>query len=212
MKVCEMFASIQGESSYAGLPCAFIRLSGCNLRCSYCDTKYSYDEGTEMSVEEIIKHIGSFGVNLVEITGGEPLMQVQETSALAMRLLDAGYEVLVETNGSLSIKDLDKRTTIILDVKTPGSGMSAKMDFLNFDHIKQKDEIKFVICDRKDYDWTKDIISRHGLKRRCTLLFSPVAGVLAPSRLAEWILKDRLDVRLNLQIHKFIFGSDERGI
>jgi 7-carboxy-7-deazaguanine synthase len=212
MNVCELFTSIQGESSYAGLPCTFIRLSGCNLRCSYCDTKYSYAGGTEMSIEEILKYVGSVGVNLVEITGGEPLMQGGETRALTRGLLDQGHNVLIETNGSLSIKDIDKRAAIILDIKTPGSGMSAHMDFSNFDCIKPKDEVKLVICDKSDYDWSKNVIKEHRLKGRCALLFSPVTEMLAPSILAGWIIEDGLDVRLNLQIHKFIFDPNQRRV
>ncbi len=212
MKVCEIFTSIQGESSHAGLPCTFVRLSGCNLRCSYCDTEYAYDSGTDMSMNEILHRVGSAGVNLVEITGGEPLAQGLETIILTGDLLDGGYEVLIETNGSFSIKDIDKRATIILDVKTPGSGMSAKMDFSNFDRIKLRDEIKFVLCDRSDYEWSKKIISVRRLTERCKILFSPVAGKLTPALLAGWILEDGLDVRLNIQVHKYIFGPDKRGV
>jgi 7-carboxy-7-deazaguanine synthase len=212
MTVCEIFSSIQGESSYAGLPCTFVRLSGCNLRCAYCDTKYSYNGGTELSLEEILRQINSAGVNLVEITGGEPLVQGRETIILTRDLLDGGYDVLIETNGSLNINDIDKRATIILDVKTPGSGMSTKMDFSNFDRIKPRDEIKFVLCDRCDYEWSKKIIFEHRLTESCKILFSPVTGKLEPSLLAEWIVEDRLNVRLNIQVHKYIFGPDKRGV
>ena len=212
MKVCEIFTSVQGESSYAGLPCTFVRLSGCNLRCIYCDTQYSYDQGLEMSVGEIMNHVTLVGLNLVEITGGEPLLQEAETLQLTGQLLEEGYKVLIETNGSLSIKDIDRRAVIILDVKTPGSGMYAEMDVTNFGFIKPFDEIKFVICGREDYDWAKNIITEHKLKGRCKLLFSPALGMVDPAVLARWIVADRLEVRLNVQIHKYIFGPDERMV
>ena len=212
MKICEIFTSIQGESTYAGLPCAFLRLTGCNLRCSYCDTKYAYDEGTDMSLKNIMDYVNKSGVKLVEITGGEPLIQGNETLELLRRLLDEGYKVLIETNGSMSIKDVDKRAVIIMDVKTPSSGMSERMDFSNLDFIKKTDEVKFVICSREDYDWSKNIISSYRLIGRCEILLSPAFNVLEPSLLSRWIIEDKLDVRLNLQIHKYIFGPGERAV
>jgi 7-carboxy-7-deazaguanine synthase len=212
VRVCEIFTSIQGESSYAGLPCTFVRLTGCNLRCVYCDTRYSYEEGTDVPIREIISRVKQARVNLVEITGGEPLLQGAGTSELVSSLLDDGYKVMIETNGSVSIKDIDKRAVIILDVKTPGSGMSGENDFSNFDYLKPSDEIKFVICDRRDYEWAKDVIGKYKLKGRCHILFSPALGLLVPSDLAKWITEDRLEVRLNLQIHKYIFGPDERMV
>ena len=211
MKVCEIFTSLQGESSYAGLPCTFIRLSGCNLRCVYCDTQYSYEEGSEMPIDEIRGRVRSAGVDLVEITGGEPLLQ-KDTPLLVRGLLDEGRTVLIETNGSVSIEDIDRRAVVILDVKTPGSGMGGKTDLANFDLIKPTDEIKFVICGREDYEWAKEILSRYGLTEKARILFSAAIGMLAPSDLARWIIDDRLDVRLNVQIHKFIFGPDERMV
>jgi 7-carboxy-7-deazaguanine synthase len=210
MKVCEIFASIQGESSYAGLPCSFIRLAGCNLRCVYCDTRYSHGAGTEMQIAEIIRRIRAEGLELVEITGGEPLLQ-EDTPRLVKSLIDEGFKVLVETNGSFSIRHLDKKATIILDVKTPGSGMDASIDFANFDYIKPFDEIKFVLCGRTDYDWAREFLSSYRLESKCTVLFSPVTGMLDPSALSQWITEDRLGVRLNLQLHKYIFGPDARG-
>lgn len=212
MKVCEIFTSIQGESTYAGRPCTFVRLTGCNLRCIYCDTQYSYNEGVETAPGEIIRRVKAAGVKLVEITGGEPLLQKEDTCLLARALLDAGYELLIETNGSLSIGDIDTRAVIILDVKTPGSGTGNAMDFSNFERLKPSDEVKFVICDRDDYDWSKDLIDTFGLKNKAKILFSPALGMIAPEQLAGWIVADRLEVRLNLQIHKFIFGADERRV
>lgn len=212
MKICEIFTSIQGESTFAGLPCTFIRLSGCNLRCGYCDTKYSYDEGVGMELGDIIGRVASAGVRLVEITGGEPLLQGKETHSLIGELLDRGYEVLVETNGSVSIGELDKRATVILDIKTPCSGMSHKMDMTNLGNIKSSDEVKFVICSREDYEWSKKIISHYGLEERCEVLLSPAFGILPPRELVAWIIEDRLRVRLNIQLHKYIYDPRERGV
>jgi len=211
VKVCEIFKSIQGESRYAGLPCTFIRITGCNLRCSYCDTQYAFYEGGELSEDEIIKEVKGAGVNLVEITGGEPLLQ-EEVYHLIERLLNEGYTVLIETNGSMSIKEIDKKAIIILDIKTPGSGMSEEMDLSNIEHIKSTDEIKFVIANRADYEWSKEIINKYSLKDKCHLLLSPAFGILPPEDLARWMLEDGLNARLNPQLHKYIFGPDKRGV
>lgn len=212
MKICELFTSIQGESTYAGTPCMFIRLSGCNLRCSYCDTTYSYEEGIEMSLERIMEEVAAKGVRLVEITGGEPLLQHDEVAELTKRLLDAGHKVLIETNGSIDISSLDKRAVVILDIKTPASNMNEINDLSNLTYIKPEDEIKFVICNRNDYEWARQLVLEQGLSKRCTILFSPSAGSIKPRQLAEWILQDRLDVRLNLQLHKIIYDPNERGV
>ena len=212
MKVCEIFTSIQGESTHAGMLCTFIRLSGCNLRCSYCDTKYAYDEGAELSIENVLERIEEATIRLVEITGGEPLLQTDETAGLTTLLLDSGYNVLIETNGTLPIESIDGRAIMIMDVKTPASGMSTKNNFANFEYLKKVDEVKFVICDRNDYIWAKNVVLEYGLPKRCTVLFSPAFGSLEPRKLVEWILEDRVDVRLNLQLHKYIFGPDERRV
>lgn len=227
MKVCELFTSIQGESTYAGLPCTFIRLSGCNLRCLYCDTLYAFEEGRDMQEDEILDFVRAAGLPLVELTGGEPLMQGSSVLMLMKRLLDEGYAVLLETNGSYSVKDVDRRAAIILDVKTPGSGMeedgSARSgagegpgwlvnDPSNFAVLKKDDEVKFVITGRADYEWSKDMIERYALASVCKVLFSPAPGMLEPRELVKWILDDRLPVRLNLQLHKIIFGAGERGV
>lgn len=211
MKICEIFTSIQGESSYAGRICTFIRLSGCNLRCTYCDTKYAYDDATELTESEIISEVSIVGVNTVAITGGEPLLQ-EGTFHLVERLLNQGHKILIETNGSVSIKDVDPRAVIIMDVKTPGSGMAEGMDFSNMNFLKPSDEVKFVITDRADYDWSKDFLKEHRLLSKCKVLFSPAFGTLEPSSLAEWILEDRLDVLFNLQLHKYIFGPNKRRV
>jgi 7-carboxy-7-deazaguanine synthase len=210
MKICEIFTSIQGESSYAGMLCTFIRMTGCNLRCSYCDTAYAYDEGKELSEDEIMSEVKHAGINLVEITGGEPLLQ-KEVYHLIERLLDGSYKVLVETNGSINIKEIDRRAVVILDIKTPGSGMSEKMDLSNLDDLKSTDEVKFVITNRTDYEWAKGIIVRYNIPDRCNVLMSPAFGILPPEDLAKWMLEDRLKARLNLQLHKYIYSSGGSG-
>ncbi|TAN38524.1 MAG: radical SAM protein [Nitrospirae bacterium] len=212
MKVCEIFTSIQGESTYAGLPCTFVRLTGCNLRCSYCDTQYAFEEGAAHDIGDIIALVRKAGIPLVEITGGEPLMQKAELQLLVSRLLDSGFQVLIETNGSQNVGGIDVRAVIILDLKTPGSGMGDMNDFSNIACLKPADEVKFVICDRADYVWAKDVIGRYDLQDRCTVLLSPAIGRLEPRLLSEWIIQDRLRVRLNLQLHKYIFGLNERGV
>lgn len=203
MKVCEIFASIQGESTYAGLPCVFVRMTGCNLRCPYCDTTYAYEEGAEMSEDEIIQRVKGYGIRLVEITGGEPLLQ-RDVLLLVERLSGDGFTILLETNGSMSIKDVDKRAVIIMDIKTPKSGMFESMDLLNLKYLKPNDEVKFVIMDRQDYEWARDFIRNYGLLDKCKTLLSPAHGILSPKILCEWIINDSLPVRLNLQLHKYI--------
>jgi 7-carboxy-7-deazaguanine synthase len=211
MKVCEIFTSIQGESTFAGVPCTFIRMTGCNLRCSYCDTRYAYEEGTELTEEEIVEKIQAIGLKMVEITGGEPLLQ-GGVASLVKNLLDRGHGVLIETNGSQDIRGLDRRAVIILDIKTPGSGMSSKVKLSNLPLLKPEDETKFVIADRRDYEWSRNFIREHSLAGRCKVLFSPAFGILAPQDLSRWIMEDRLDVRLNLQLHKYIYGPDARAV
>jgi len=212
MKVCEIFNSIQGESTHAGRPCTFVRMSGCNLRCSYCDTKYSYEEGADLSVDNVYAIVDNAAIRLVEITGGEPLLQKEGVAELTALLLDSGYTVLMETNGTLPIGEIDKRVIVIMDVKTPASGMSLNNNFSNFQHLKRSDEVKFVICNKNDYLWARRIVQEEGLPSRCEVLFAPAFGSLEPRKLAEWIIADRLPVRLNLQLHKYIFGPDERMV
>ncbi len=210
LKINEIFKSIQGESTYAGLPCTFIRLSGCNLRCTYCDTNYAYYHGREIPDEEIISKIEEFGVKLVEFTGGEPLLQ-EETPRLLKTLLDRGYTVLIETNGSICIGCLDKRLNIIMDYKSPKSGMSGRMRPKNFEFLKRTDQIKFVLMDESDYLWSKDVIFSNKLNEKFdNILMSPAYGKLDPRSLVSWILRDNLPVRMQLQIHKYIWSADER--
>jgi 7-carboxy-7-deazaguanine synthase len=211
MRVCEIFTSIQGESSYAGVPCTLVRMTGCNLRCSYCDTQYAYTEGSELSEEDILREINRAGIRIVEITGGEPLLQ-REVYPLIEKLAETGHKVLVETNGSVNIKEIDGRAVVILDVKTPGSGMSEKMDLSNLDIVKQTDEVKFVITNGADYEWAKDLIHGYNLPDKCRILLSPAYGLLYPEDLARWMIEDRLQARLNLQLQKYIFGPERRGV
>ncbi|HDO35459.1 MAG TPA: radical SAM protein [Nitrospirae bacterium] len=207
--VCETFRSIQGESSYAGYPCFFIRLTGCNLRCTYCDTVYAYEGGQETEIEALIDDATGSGLGLVEVTGGEPLLQ-ENAFILISGLADEGFKVLVETNGSRDISKLDKRCVAIIDIKTPGSGMAGRMDFGILKRLRKQDEIKFVITSPDDYVWSKGVIKEYGLKEE-RVLFSPSTGAVKPEDLAGWMLDDGLSVRLNLQIHKYIF-SDRRGV
>lgn len=203
--VNEIFYSIQGESTYAGRPCVFVRLTGCNLRCSYCDTRYAYEDGREMKTEEIIRAVTGYGCPLVEITGGEPLLQA-ETPGLVAGLLERGYEVLLETNGSRDISSVDNRCVKVVDFKVPSSGMSDSNDLENIGRLSNGDEVKFVIGDRADYEFARDFIQTTGLEAtaRYPIHFSPVFGRQAPKTLARWILEDRLNVRLQVQLHKVI--------
>jgi 7-carboxy-7-deazaguanine synthase len=211
MRLCEIYTSIQGESTCAGLVCTFIRLAGCNLRCSYCDTEYAYDEGTEISVDELLGKALNRRVDLVEVTGGEPLLQ-EETPILVKRILDEGYRVLIETNGSFPIGGIDRRATVIMDVKTPASGMSNMMNLENLRMLKPTDEVKFVVADRADYEWARDFTQEYSLVKRCRVLMSAVFGKLSPENLSTWIIEDCLGVRLNLQLHKYVFGPDRRAV
>ncbi|MBF0520082.1 MAG: radical SAM protein [Nitrospirae bacterium] len=214
LKVCEIFTSIQGESSYAGVPCVFVRLTGCNLRCSYCDTVYAYSGGYELTISEIIAEVKKSGIKLVEITGGEPLLQ-DNSASLIDALIAEGFTILIETNGSISLKALEDRAckpvTVIMDVKTPVSGMSGYNDFSNFGLLLPHDEIKFVLSDESDYIWTVDLIKTYGLLQKCRILFGAVTSGLSYETLASWIIRDFLPVRLNVQLHKYIFNGDMRG-
>lgn len=209
--VNEIFHSIQGESSHMGRPCTFIRLTYCNLRCSYCDTEYAFEEGAPMSVEDILRRVDSYGCRLIEVTGGEPLMQ-QGVHELLAALCDRGYEVLLETGGSLDIAPVDPRVKTIMDLKCPSSGMMKKNLPANIMHLKRTDEVKFVVGDRSDFDWAVRTIREHGLENRCGLLMSPVFGVLEPAKLAAWILESRVPVRFQLQMHKYIWEPAMRGV
>ncbi len=212
LKVNEIFYSVQGEGTSAGLPCVFVRLAFCNLRCTYCDTEYAFYEGKDLSISEIIDEIKKYDCKLVEVTGGEPLFQMNECLAMMKQLCDDGYEVLIETSGSLPIKNIDTRVKIIMDLKCPSSGMEKKNLYENINYLKTTDELKFVIGSREDYDWTKDKIVKYNLDKKCELLLSVVFGKLEPVQLVNWILEDKLNVRFQLQIHKFIWHPETRGV
>jgi 7-carboxy-7-deazaguanine synthase len=213
LKVNEIFYSIQGESSYSGRPCVFVRLTGCNLRCSYCDTTYAYEEGVWLETADIVSKACKPNCHLIEITGGEPLLQ-EETPALVRMLLDQGFTVLMETNGSFDIRRVDERCIRIMDVKCPSSGEAGKNRLENLHHLAAHDEIKFVIGDRRDYDYAKDILASYASNPRSSKppLFSVVYGKTPLDALAKWILEDQLDVRLQIQMHKIIWGPDMKGV
>ena len=212
LTVCETFTSLLGESTLAGLPAFFIRLSGCNLRCRYCDTTYAYEGGEDWEVESLVHAARQSPTRLVLVTGGEPLLQ-KGTRGLLDRLLKAGLEVLLETNGSLPLQGVDSRVRRIVDVKCPGSGMSRHNLWSNLDILTPRDEVKFVIDDKDDFDWAVEVAERYRLPSRLPVLISPVFGApLALAEVAAWIIESGLPLRLNLQLHKYIWGPEARGI
>lgn len=212
LTVNEIFHSIQGESTHAGRPCVFVRLTACDLRCRWCDTPYAFHEGTKMSVDEVVADVEARGCDVVELTGGEPLLQA-DVYPLMQRLLDSGKTVLVETGGHRSIARVPAGVIRIMDVKCPGSGESHRNDWTNFHHLTEDDEVKFVIADRGDYEFARDIVAREGLIARVNaVLFSPVHGELDPKLLSEWVIADRLPVRVQLQVHKYIWSPSTRGV
>ena len=212
LTINEIFHSIQGESTFAGEPCVFVRLTACDLRCSWCDTPYAFHEGKKMSIDEVLGEVERFGCPTVEVTGGEPLLQ-RDVYPLMSRLLESGKTVLLETGGHHSIAEVPAGVVRIVDVKCPGSGESEKMDWENLNRVTDRDQVKFVIKDRADYEFSRDIVCRERLHQRvAAVLFSPVHGVMDAKELAAWILADRLPVRLQLQAHKFIWSPDTRGV
>ena len=207
----EIYYSIQGESSYAGWPCVFVRLTGCNLRCTWCDTTYAFNDGQPMTLDAIIAKVCDLDCSLVEVTGGEPLLQ-PNVLPLLTRLCDLGKTVLLETSGSLDVAPIDPRVVKIMDLKCPSSGEAEKNRYANLRHLSKLDEVKFVITNRTDYDWAKRIVIEEQLNQRCVVLFSPVVEQLSLKTLAEWILADHLPVRLQTQWHKHIWGTTARGV
>lgn len=212
LDVVETFASIQGEGTRAGLPCAFVRLAGCDLRCDWCDTRYACHEtaGQIRTLRDILHTVEALGPRLVNITGGEPLLQAASVD-LANCLVGAGYTVLVETNGAHDVAPLEAPIIRIIDIKCPGSGMHRHVNWYNIHHARPADEIKFVLADREDYEYARELVEKYRMEERCQVLFSPVRDRLDPAELVEWILFDDLTVRLNLQLHKAIWPQDERG-
>ncbi len=212
LTINEIFHSIQGESTRAGEPCVFVRLTACDLRCRWCDTPYAFHEGRRMPVDEVVRAVEAYGCSLVEITGGEPLLQA-EVVPLMQRLLASGKTVMIETGGHRSIAGVPEGVIRVMDVKCPGSGEAGRNDWSNLTHLSPRDEVKFVIADREDYEFARGVVTRERLAHRCgAVLFSPVHGELHPRQLAEWVLGDRLPVRVQLQLHKYIWDPQTRGV
>lgn len=212
LTINEIFHSIQGESTHAGRPCVFVRLTACDLRCRWCDTPYAFHEGRKMSVDDVIADVESRGCPTVEVTGGEPLLQA-DVYPLMQRLLESGKTVLIETGGHRSIERVPAGVIRIVDIKCPGSGEADKNDWSNLAHLTGRDEVKFVIADRRDYDYARDIVQRERLPETVNaVLFSPVHGELDAKQLSEWVIADRLDVRVQLQMHKYIWSPTTRGV
>lgn len=206
LRIHEIFFSLQGEASRVGLPTVFVRLTGCPLRCGYCDTEYAFHGGETMKMADIMGKINSYGVKRVTVTGGEPLAQ-KSCLKLLKTLCDDGYDVSLETSGAMDIAPVDKRVAVILDVKTPGSGEVEKNLWGNIERLKAKDEVKFVLCDVTDYQWAKQVLTERAITEKCAVLFSPVYSQLQPRDLAEWILADKLPVRMQIQLHKILWGE-----
>jgi 7-carboxy-7-deazaguanine synthase len=212
LTVNEIYLSVQGESTHAGRPCTFVRLTACDLRCRWCDTPYAFTGGRRMALDEVVSAVERLGCPLVEITGGEPLLQ-PETPALLQALIDRGCEVLLETGGHVALDEVPDDVRAIVDVKCPGSGEAHRMHWPNLDQLSPIDEVKFVIADRADFDYARDVLRRHALADRVrAVLFSPVHGVLHPADLSKWILEEQLPVRLQLQMHKYIWGAEATGV
>jgi len=211
LKINEIYKSIQGESSFTGLPCVFIRLTGCNLRCTWCDTEYAFYEGKAMTVEQVLDQVKEYGIDLVEITGGEPLMQ-KAVYELMDALLENSYQVLLESGGALSVAEVPKAVVKIMDLKCPGSGEHLQNDFANLEHLDAKDEVKFVILDRADYEWSRKMIKKYSIAEKSKILVSPVFDQLNLKDLVAWVLEDNLPVRLQTQLHKVIWSKDAIGV
>jgi 7-carboxy-7-deazaguanine synthase len=206
LRIFEIFHSLQGESSRVGLPTVFVRLTGCPLRCGYCDTEYAFHGGATQTFNEILAKVASYQAQYVCVTGGEPLAQKGCNELLKM-LCDAGYKVSIETSGAMDISQVDKRVSVIMDIKTPGSGEESKNLWSNIAALSPKDEVKFVLVDRADYEWAKQILNQYDLTKKCPVLFSPVYKTLPPDQLAAWVLEDRLPVRMQVQLHKILWGE-----
>ena len=208
LKIYEIFHSLQGETSRIGLPTVFVRLTGCPMRCTYCDTEYAFSGGSNMEIVEIMQKVAGFNTKYVTVTGGEPLAQ-KECLVLLKTLCDEGYSVSLETGGAMDIAPVDARVSIILDIKTPGSNEEKNMLWTNIDHVKLADEIKFVLCNRADYDWAKAKIAELKLTEKCPILFSPSFHELKAGELAAWVLADKLNVRMQIQLHKILWGEKQ---
>lgn len=208
-RITEIFYSLQGETRTVGLPTVFVRLTGCPLRCGYCDTEYAFHGGEKRDIDDIVNEVMAYQPRYVTVTGGEPLAQTT-CRELLTKLCDQGVEVSLETSGAMDIEGVDPRVVVVMDLKTPGSGELSRNRYENIAHIKKTDQLKFVICNREDYDWARAMMDEHQLIDRCELLFSPIHGELKPAELAEWIVADNLPVRMQIQLHKYLWG-DEQG-
>lgn len=206
LRISEIFYSLQGEARTVGIPTAFVRLTGCPLRCGYCDTEYAFQGGEWRHIDDVVAQVASYRTRYVTVTGGEPLAQ-KPCLKLLHKLCDAGYEVSLETSGALDVREVDPRVVIVMDLKTPGSGEQSKNIYDNIECLKPSDQVKFVICDENDYAWAKTMVIEHELARRCEVLFSPCYGRLDAARLADWILADHLPVRMQIQLHKYLWGE-----
>jgi 7-carboxy-7-deazaguanine synthase len=211
MRITEIYVSVQGETQYAGLPCTLVRTTGCDLRCTYCDSAFAFQGGSDMTLDQIVAEVDKLGAPLVLLTGGEPMLQ-KDLPALAERLLGAGYRVMIETSGSQPLDSLPADVVRVVDVKTPGSGESHRMRWETLDGLRARDAVKFVLSDEADYRWATEVIRTRGLAERTEVLLSPVHGRLKPEALVSWMLRDRLPARLNLQLHKYIWAPDARGV
>lgn len=211
IRITEIYASVQGESTHVGKPCVFVRLTGCNLRCTWCDSEYTFTGGEHMSIDSVVAKAASFGIKTVEVTGGEPLVQ-RNAVPLMQRLVDEGFEVLLETSGSLPIQSVPDAVHVIMDIKCPDSGESGKNLWSNIEALQSNDEVKFVIASRKDFEWSAAVCRQWELARRCCVLFSPAWGAIEPKDLVEWVLSDGLPVRVQLQMHKVIWSADSTGV
>jgi 7-carboxy-7-deazaguanine synthase len=206
LKITEIFYSLQGETRTVGLPTVFVRLTGCPLRCGYCDTAYAFTGGNWMEMSDVLAEVARYGAHYVTVTGGEPLAQ-KPCIELLTALCDAGYEVSLETSGALDVSPVDQRVVKVVDLKTPGSGEVSKNLLDNIEHLLPHDQVKFVICDRKDYDWAKELLTEYQITQRCQILFSPSHEQQTAGELADWIIDDRLKVRLQIQLHKYLWGD-----
>jgi len=211
LRVIEVYASVQGESTFVGRPCVFVRLAGCNLRCTWCDSEFTFTGGEHRSIDAVVDEATGHGIKVVEVTGGEPLVHKQAIP-LMQRLLDRGHTVLLETSGSRDISQVPDGVHIIMDLKPPDSGEVEANLMANLDHLDGEDELKFVLASRRDYEWSRDLIRAHGLEGRLTLLLSPATGLVAPADIVDWMLADGLDARFQLQLHKHIWPVDARGV
>ena len=206
LKIHEIFYSLQGESSRVGLPTVFVRLTGCPMRCVYCDTAYAFNGGSNIEISDILLKVAEYGTQYVTVTGGEPLAQ-KDCHILLKDLCDAGYSVSLETGGAIDTSKVDSRVSVILDIKTPGSGEMENNKWGNLAHLKKTDEVKFVLCNRADYEWAKELLTTHDIVNKCPILFSPVYQQVNPTELAEWVLADKLLVRMQVQLHKILWGE-----